>query len=72
MTDAVTVALISLAGTLAGSFSGVIVSNRLTNYRLEQLEKKVDRHNQLIERMYAAEKALALHEERIGALEGGR
>lgn len=66
------VALISLVGTVVGSFSGIMISNKLVNYRLEQLEKKVDRHNQLIERMYAAEKALALHEERIGALEGGR
>ena len=41
MTEAIIVALLSLAGTLGGTFGGILVSNKLTNYRLEQLEKKV-------------------------------
>ena len=56
MTDVVIVALISLAGTLGGSFLGVLASNKLTNYRIEQLENKVKEHNNLIERTYKIEK----------------
>lgn len=41
----VTIALISLVGTIVGSLTGVLVSNKLTNYRLEQLEKKIDKYS---------------------------
>jgi membrane protein YqaA with SNARE-associated domain len=50
------VALIALCGTVIGSFSGIIVSNKLVNYRLEQLEKKVEKHNNVIERLYKLER----------------
>ncbi len=59
MNETIIVALISLAGTLIGSLLGVIATARLTTYRIEQLEKKVDKHNQVIERVYLLEK----HEE---------
>lgn len=55
MSDTVLVALLSLAGTVAGSGLGVIASQKLTQYRLEQLEKKVQAHNNLIERTYKLE-----------------
>jgi len=58
MSEGVLAALLSLVGTLAGTFGGILVSNKLTRYRLEQLEKKVDKHNSLIDRMYCAEKRL--------------
>ena len=45
MDTAVIVAIISLVGTLGGSFGGVLVSSKLTNYRLQQLENKVQEHN---------------------------
>ena len=45
MNSEILVALLSLAGTLLGSLGGVLASSKLTNYRLSQLEKKVDRHN---------------------------
>ena len=45
MNSEVLIALLSLAGTLIGSFGGIITSSKLTNYRLEQLERKVDKHN---------------------------
>jgi hypothetical protein len=45
------VALISLVGTLAGSLGGIMVSSKLTNYRIEQLEKKVDKHNNFAEKI---------------------
>lgn len=44
-------ALIALGGSLLGTLGGIVVSNRLTAYRLEQLEKKVDKHNNVIERV---------------------
>ncbi len=49
------VALISLLGTLIGSFAGIVISSSLTNYRIEQLEIKVDKHNQMVERIYVLE-----------------
>ena len=48
-------AAMSLIGTLAGTFGGILVSNRLTNYRIEQLEKKVAAHNSVVERTYRLE-----------------
>ncbi len=44
------VALLSLAGTLCGSLGGIMVSNRMVNYRLQKLEEKVQAHNHLVER----------------------
>ena len=55
MTDAVLVAVISGACTLLGSCAGVVASSRLTQYRLSQLEKQVNRHNQVIERTFRLE-----------------
>lgn len=49
------VAIISGLGTLAGSFAGVMASNKLTNYRIQRLEEKVDKHNSVIERVYRLE-----------------
>ena len=44
MSDGIIIALLSLLGTVIGSFAGILVANKLTNYRLEQLEKKFDKH----------------------------
>ena len=55
MQPEIIVALLSLIGTLVGSLLGVLASNKLTNYRIEQLEKKVAAHNQLVERTYKLE-----------------
>lgn len=49
------VAILGLLGTLAGSFLGVVASQRLTRFRLEQLEAKVSKHNNLVERTYILE-----------------
>lgn len=59
MSDTVVVALLSLAGTLIGSGLGVVASSRLTSYRLEQLEKRVQAHNNLIERTFVLEGKMA-------------
>ena len=64
MTEAIIVALLGLAGTLAGSYLANRKSTALIVYRLEQLEQKVSKHNKLVERTYALEEAVALAEER--------
>lgn len=65
MTEAIIVAIISLLGTLIGSWAGIRQANRLTNYRIEQLEKKVDKHNSTIERTYELEKKVAVLEDEM-------
>ena len=49
------VAALSFLGTLLGTLGGILTANRLTTYRLAKLEEKVDKHNNLIERMYQVE-----------------
>ena len=61
------IAGMSLLGTLAGSFAGIYVSGSLTQYRLRQLEEKVNRHNNLIERTFKLEQECAVLEERVRA-----
>lgn len=51
MDSSIISALIALAGSLLGTLGGIMVSNKLTAYRLEQLEKKVDKHNNVLERV---------------------
>jgi ABC-type lipoprotein release transport system permease subunit len=65
MSDPIIVALIGVVGSLLGSLIGVIISSKLTQYRIEQLEKKVDKHNGLVERMYAVEERVRVNEEKI-------
>lgn len=55
MTNDVLTALFALCGTLIGSGGGILAANRLSNYRIGQLEQKVDKHNCLIDRMYKVE-----------------
>ena len=65
MTTEVIVATIASGGGLLGSAIGVIASARLTNYRIGQLEEKVNKHNNLIDRVYRLEKTAELEGERI-------
>lgn len=65
MTDTIIVAGISLVGTLAGTFGGIMTSNKLTGYRIEQLEKKVEKHNNVVERVFRLEDNDKLLEEKI-------
>lgn len=58
MPPEIVVALLALLGTLVGSLTGVLTANRLTNYRIEQLEKKVEKHNCVVERMALAEASI--------------
>lgn len=65
MSEAVIVALIGLVGSSAGAFGGILISSKLTQYRLEQLEKKVEVHNHVIDRVYKLEERTGLQEEKI-------
>lgn len=65
MPDTVIVAIVSLVGTLAGSFGGT----QLIKYRIEQLEKKVEKHNSVMERTYLLEEKMKVANHRIEDLE---
>lgn len=58
-------AALSLVGTLVGTLGGIALSSNLTNYRIEQLEKKVEKHNNLITRTYKLEQEFAVMEEKV-------
>ncbi len=62
MEPEVLVSLITLIGSALGTFAGIAVNSKLTNFRIEQLEKKVDKHNSVIERTVKLE-------ERVGAID---
>ena len=69
MTEAGTVAIIVAILGLIGTFSGSYLANRknavLLSYRMEQLEEKVNKHNNLIERTYRLEEKCAIQDEKI-------
>lgn len=65
MRNEIIIALMSLVGTCIGSLGGILAANKLTNYRIEQLEKKVEKHNQVIDRVYKLEQRDAVVEEEI-------
>lgn len=79
MSENITIALITLTGSGVGSLAGIIISNKLTNYRIEQLEKKVEKHNSIVERTYKIEQKCAVYDEqtkvtnhRLTDLENGK
>lgn len=72
MPDAIIVAVLSLAGTCIGSIAGIIASNKLTDFRLKNLEAKVDKHNHLVERMCKVEDRAMSNTHRIDNLEKSR
>jgi hypothetical protein len=69
MTPEITVALISLIGTLGGSLGGILVSSKMTNYRLHQLESRVAEHNNFARRMPVMEEQIKVINHRIDDLE---
>lgn len=68
MNTEITVSLISFLGTLLGTLGGIIASGRLTVYRISQLEKKVEKHNNLVERMVKVENSVKSAHHRIDEL----
>lgn len=65
MSEVIIVAILSLVGTIVGSFGGIVTANKLVTYRIEQLEKKVEKHNNVIERVYQLEKQEAVMDEEL-------
>lgn len=69
MNTDIIVALIALLGTLGGSLGGILVSSKMTNYRLQQLENKVAEHNNFAKRMPVMEEQIKVINHRIEDLE---
>ena len=67
--ETIIVAIITLIGTIGSGVLSAVISNNLIKYRVEQLEKKVDKHNNLIDRMYKAETNIELIQEEIKQIE---
>lgn len=65
MEETIITAGFALIGTLAGTFGGIYTTARLTSYRLQQLEKQVERHNNVIERTFRIEETLSVQDERL-------
>lgn len=79
MNTEIVTSLVGMAGSFLATLAGILLNARLTNYRLDQLEKKVDKHNNVIDRVYALEKHTAVIDEdikvanhRIADLEKGK
>ncbi len=72
MSSTIIVALISLVGTIVGSLGGILVSSKLTNYRIEQLEKKVDKHNNFAEKIPILSTKIDILSQRVEDLEHER
>ena len=66
----VVVGILSLIGTLIGSIAGIMTANKLTIYRIEQLEKKVEAHNSIVERVYKLEGSDQAQWKRIDEMKG--
>lgn len=62
---------LSIGGTLIGTFAGIVFSNKLTIYRIDKLEEKVEKHNNLIERTYKLEGRMTEAEHDIRDMKGG-
>ena len=58
MDQQIVIALLAFLGTCVGSLGGILAANKLTNYRIAQLEKKVEQHNSVVERTYKLEGAV--------------
>ena len=59
----------SLIASLVGTFAGIITSAKLTNYQINELKKRVDKHNDVIKRTYKLEEHCKYVDERIDKLE---
>lgn len=69
MSSEIIVAVLSLAGTCLGSVVGILTANKLTNYRIRQLEKKVDEHNGYGKRIPVIEEQIKVVNHRLCDLE---
>lgn len=65
VTSEVLVSILSIFGSFLATFAGIMVNSKLVNYRIEQLEKKVEKHSQVIDRVYKLEQSDAVENEEI-------
>lgn len=65
MQPEIIVGMLSCCGTLIGTIGGILATSKLTNYRLQQLETAVSKHNTLIDRMYKVETRVTVIEDEI-------
>lgn len=72
MSETVVIALLSFLGTICGAWMGVRQANRLTDWRIKQLEVKVDKHNNFVERLTVVEQRSKSNTHRLNALDGGK
>lgn len=72
MNNEIMVSLLALVGTLAGTFGGILTSSKLTAYRIQQLEEKVDKHNNFAQRIPILEEKFKVADHRIEDLERGK
>ncbi|MCI5891865.1 MAG: hypothetical protein MRZ66_00445 [Clostridiales bacterium] len=68
LTSEIIVGVLALLGTMFGSVTGILTANKLTNFRISQLEKKVEKHNNLIERMTVVEQSTKSAHKRLDEL----
>lgn len=61
--------MLALIGTAIGTFGGILASAKLTTYRIEQLEKKVDKHNNFAEKIPVIEEQIKVANHRISDIE---
>lgn len=69
MSTEVIVAAIAFAGTAVGSLGGILAANKLVNFRLKALEEKVNKHNNLVERMVVVEQRCKSNQHRLDEIE---
>ena len=65
MESQIIIGVLSLCGTLIGTIGGIMASNKLTNYKIDKLQEQVNKHNNLIDRMYKVESRVTLLEDEI-------
>ena len=65
MDNSVISSLLALVGSLLGTFAGILTGGKLTEYRIKMMKQKVEKHNNLIERMYALEEKTQVQEEKL-------
>ena len=71
MNNEIIVGLLALIGTLSGTFGGILTSSKLTAFRIQQLEEKVDKHNNFAQRIPVIEEKLKVVDHRLEDLERG-
>lgn len=65
MTTDIIVSLAGVIGSFIATLAGILINSKLTTYRIEQLEKKVEKHNSVIDRVYKLEQQEAVTESKL-------